>query len=466
MTFKINPRTIGGADRHARLLALILLAALVIRLVYVLSLEPRITWYDGREYSRLAVGLVEGRGYSTPWGTPTAFWPPGYPFFLAAIYSVTGVSVTAVRICEAVLGSLVCLLAYLIARQCAGRGADRGAGRSAALAAAAIAAAYPLHVYTVGSFFSVTLQTALVGAVAYCLLRAAARGSGACALIGGVLGGWAVLTAASVLPALLLGALWMAWVRARAGDDGASRLDPALTTGAPGITAAGNTAAARMRPRLWPAARLAILFLLPLLLIAGAWAARNQQAFGRPVLVSLNGGSNFWLGNYPGVTAATGNRWTPEMRAAWSALRDRYPDEAERDQAFYRQGIEFVQADPARFIWLSLSKAVYLWHLWPQPMTDQGHPEALVILGSVLSYGVLLLPALIGLGRALSRRREAWLVLLFCLSYSAVHALYISKVRFRLPLDTFVIVYAVVGLSWILGRFVPRWRGVLEEHAQ
>lgn len=440
----------GGATHTARILALILLAALLVRLAYVLSLEPQIAWYDGKEYSRLAAGLVEGRGYSTPWGAPTAFWPPGYPFFLAAIYSVAGVSVTAVRVCEAVLGSLVCLLAYLIARECAGAITDRPAGRPAggpsgrptgrrlALAAAAIAAVYPLHVYTTGSFFSVTLQTVLVAAIAYCLIRAATRGSLACALIAGVLGGWAVLAAASVLPALLVGALWMAWARVNAAD----------------------------RRRFWPAARLAILFLLPLALIVGTWTARNYHAFGRPALVSLNGGGNFWLGNYPGVTAATGNRWTPEMRAEWSALREQYPDEAERDQAFYKRGLEFAQADPARFLWLSLTKAIYLWHLWPQPMTDQGHPELLVILGSVFSYGVLLPPALIGLGRSLRRRREAWLILLFCLCYSAVHALYISKVRFRLPLDTFVIIYGVIGLAWILGRLVPRWRDALEEPVQ
>jgi len=444
----MNLRAMGGAGRHVRMLALILLAAFAIRLAYVLSLDPRITWYDGKEYSRLATSLVEGRGYSTPWGEPTAFWPPGYPFFLAAIYSLAGISVTAVRIVEAVLGGLICLLVYLIARECAGDAAGRTgpdcertrrrAGGRTALVAAAIAAVYPLHVYTVGSFFSVTLQTVLVTAVAYCLIRAATRGSGAYALIGGVLGGWAVLTAASVLPALLVGALWMVWARVKAVD----------------------------RRRLRPAARLAILFLLPLVLIVGAWTARNCHALGRPALVSLNGGSNFWLGNYPGVTAATGNRWTPEMRAEWLALREQHPGEAERDQAFYQRGLEFVQADPVRFLWLSLTKAVYLWHLWPQPMTDQGHPEVLVILGSVLSYGILLLPALIGLGRALRRRREAWLILLFCLCYSAVHALYISKVRFRLPLDTFVIIYGVIGLAWILGRLVPRWRSALEEPAQ
>lgn len=415
------------ADRSHRVLALILLAALVIRLVYVLSLEPRILWFDGKEYSRLAVGLLERGTYATTYGEPTAFWPPGYPFFLAAIYAVCGVSITAVRACEAVLGTLICLLAYLLARECT--------GRRAALIASGLAAIYPLHVYIVGTFYSMTLQTALVGATAYLLIRAAARASVVRALVAGVLGGWAALTAASVLPALFMGGLWMAWAHHRAHRRG------------------------------WQAARLAILFFVPLVATVGAWTIRNTYALERPVLVSTNGGGNFWVGNYPGVTAATGNRWTPQMREEWFAIRAQYPGEAEQEQAFYRRGMQFVQADPVHFVLLSLSKAVYLWHLWPQPMTDQGHPETLVILGSVLSYGVLLVPAVIGLARALPRRREAWLILLFCLSYSAVHALYISKVRLRLPLDTFVIVYGAGGLVWILGRIAPRWRDLLlDEH--
>jgi 4-amino-4-deoxy-L-arabinose transferase-like glycosyltransferase len=437
VTFRIDLQAVRRADRSTRILALVLLGAFLLRLIYVLSLEPRISWFDGKEYSRLAISLVEGHGYSTPWGAPTAFWPPGYPFFLAAIYAVCGPSVTAVRLCEAILGVLICLLAYLIARECV--------GRRAGLVAAGLAAVYPLHIYMVGTFFSVTLQTTLVGGVAYGLLRAAKRRSASWALTAGVLGGWAVLTAASVLPALLLGAVWMVWAATRppSTDRGARRRS--------------TRAAAHL-------AVLFLLFLLPLFLIVGAWTARNLHAFGRPVLVSANGGGNFWVGNYPGVTAATGNRWTPEMRAEWFAFRERYPDEVEQDQAFYRRGMEFVKADPWRFVTLSLSKAIYLWHLWPQPMTDQGHPEALVILGSVLSYGVLLPPALFALGRAaLRRRREAWLVLLFCLAYSAVHALYISKVRFRLPLDTFVIVYGAGGVLWILGRLAPGWRSALED---
>ncbi len=420
MTSSLDLRAWQRADRSTRILALILLAALVIRLLYALSLGPQIAWYDGREYARLATGLLEQRAYTTVHGAPSGFWPPGYPFFLAAIYAVFGPGVTAVRICEAVLGVLVCLLAFLLARACV--------GRRASLVAAGLAAIYPLHIYMVGTFFATTLQTVLVAAAADFLIEAAARGSVVRALIGGILGGWAALTAASVLPALLLSAVWVAWASHRA------------------------------RRRWWPATRLAVLALVPILVIVGAWTVRNTHVLGQPVLVSLNGGENFWLGNYPGVTAATGNRMTPEMRQELFAIHAQHPDEVERDRAFYRRGMEFVQADPWRFLTLSLSKAIYLWHLWPQPMTDQGHPDTLVILGSVLSYGVLLVPALIGLARALRRRPEAWLVLLFCLSYSAVHALYISKVRLRLPLDTFVIVYGAAGLLWILGRISPRWR--------
>ncbi|MEW6772090.1 MAG: hypothetical protein AB1330_11985, partial [Bacillota bacterium] len=41
-------------------------------------------WYHER-----AVGLIQGEGYSVD-GRPTAYWPIGYPLFLAVVYKVFG----------------------------------------------------------------------------------------------------------------------------------------------------------------------------------------------------------------------------------------------------------------------------------------------------------------------------------------------------------------------------------------
>jgi len=79
-------------------------------------------------YHRLAINLMYGKGYiweakdiaaldPTPsreilaWkrpGEPETLWPPGYPAFLAVIYTLFGVSVTAVLIAQALFATISC----------------------------------------------------------------------------------------------------------------------------------------------------------------------------------------------------------------------------------------------------------------------------------------------------------------------------------------------------------------------
>ena len=75
----------SGHGREFAVLALICLLAFLIRLAYVITLQPRSFWFDGENYSRLATGLLEHGSYLNDRGRPSAYWPPGYPLFLAAI---------------------------------------------------------------------------------------------------------------------------------------------------------------------------------------------------------------------------------------------------------------------------------------------------------------------------------------------------------------------------------------------
>jgi hypothetical protein len=165
------------------------------------------------------------------------------------------------------------------------------------------------------------------------------------------------------------------------------------------------------------------------------------------VLVSTNGGYNLWLGNHPGVKASTGNRtevpgMEEEALRSWSLPGN----EATRDSAFTHEALDYIAADIPRFLRLSLSKSLELWALYRKPMTEDRPHLGLEKLASLLSYGLLLPFALVWLLVSLPRNRVAVLVLLLFLVYSLVHAVILSKVRFRLPLDSFVIIYGSGGI--------------------
>src|SRR6476659_7901661 len=101
-------------------LAILLALAFGFRLFVALRL-PNDTPDDGRVYSQIARNVLEQHVYSheeqAPF-SPSLIRLPGYPFFLAAIYSLAGHgNNTAVRVAQAFLDTFTCVLVALVAFQ-------------------------------------------------------------------------------------------------------------------------------------------------------------------------------------------------------------------------------------------------------------------------------------------------------------------------------------------------------------
>jgi len=104
--------------KRKKLWLFLILAALSFRLFIALR-YPNDTPDDGRVYAQIARNVLEQHVYSheeqAPF-SPSLIRLPGYPLFLAAIYSVSGHgNNTAVRIVQAFLDTSTCLLIALVA---------------------------------------------------------------------------------------------------------------------------------------------------------------------------------------------------------------------------------------------------------------------------------------------------------------------------------------------------------------
>lgn len=96
-------------------IVIIFLLALIICIVYVFAIDHAPLETDAKEYDTLGYNLSIGKGYINSEGEPTAFRPPIYPFFLGAIYFITGHDLLWVRLIQAILGAAICLFVYFIA---------------------------------------------------------------------------------------------------------------------------------------------------------------------------------------------------------------------------------------------------------------------------------------------------------------------------------------------------------------
>src|SRR6478609_8308111 len=74
------------ADRGRRDLLAVAGVAFLVRLLWVLySHRPPGGLNDPLLYQRFAQGIARGDGYVSFFGKPTAYYPPGYPYFLGVL---------------------------------------------------------------------------------------------------------------------------------------------------------------------------------------------------------------------------------------------------------------------------------------------------------------------------------------------------------------------------------------------
>ena len=195
--------------RFARYLGAIAVAALVIRVLFTIVVDPSIgespnELSDARAYHLLGENLADGRGYVRPFDLerlglerPTAEYPPLFPAFLATLDRAGIDSVDGQQLALCFLGTLTVCGIGLIGRRAAGDGVG--------LMAAAIAAVYPMLFQADAILMAESLYALLVTVAIISAYRAADRPTlGSFAALGGSLGLAALTRSEGVLLAPLL----------------------------------------------------------------------------------------------------------------------------------------------------------------------------------------------------------------------------------------------------------------------
>ncbi len=131
-------------------------------------------------------------------------------------------------------------------------------------------------------------------------------------------------------------------------------------------------------------------------------------------------------------------------------------NEVALDQALLRRGLEFVIEDPLRYIFLSLSRIPIYFTFWPT-----SNSSLISNIARVASLGLMAPFMLFGLFYALSRRKNKEIPLIqdplvlligFAAVYSLIHILSWTLIRYRLPVDAVLIIFASLALTQIFRR--------------
>lgn len=210
-------------------------------------------------------------------------------------------------------------------------------------------------------------------------------------------------------------------------------------------------------------AQYAVIYLV----VMAPWWAHQYAKYDAFVRLNLGDGIVLYSGNNPANRTGGGVGFGEGDGPGITDTNPSHPayrikDPIARNRALKAAAIAFIGDNPRRFVELAGIKFVRFWRLWPFAPAYQT-PEIIVV--SLLSYGVMLAAALIFLLRfAKGRWRTLSPILLLAAYLSAIHMITIGSIRYRYPLEPFLIVLGCFAVSRLMER-VPGLRRLFGDGA-
>lgn len=306
-----------------RILPLCIVVGLLIRIAIVVFVPVQPASDAGWYFAR-AVELGSGLGYQED-GYPTAYWPVGYPAFLAIVFDAFGSSVAVGQFANVVLWAVTLYLLHATVRKASD--SIRAANLGVLL--------YSVHLNAVGYTALLLTETLFV-----CGLVLAWRLS-----LELVRGKWWLVVALGVLLGLMTLVKAQTWLFA-------------VAWAVLAILFSKSDRPARLG-RFTAVVVIMFATVLP-------WSLRNLHTFGTFVLVSTNGGAALAVGNHPKGNGTDAWEASPFREYIGQSVRDQIGAERRAKEVSWR----WIRENPLDF--LALAPKKFWWALVPDGESEWG----------------------------------------------------------------------------------------------
>ncbi len=189
-------------------------------------------------------------------------------------------------------------------------------------------------------------------------------------------------------------------------------------------------------------------FILGIAIILTPWAIRNYIVFHRFVLLSNNAGKTFILGNSENARPNTGEGI--DLSKYDNEIKRLDLDEVDADRYYKKKAFEWIKNNPKDFIKLYLLKFFNYFNYRNELATKIEQSKLRDIVMFFTYYPILLLAML----RALFIKRYPLknieiLFIIFYIMSAFSNALFLPRIRYRLPFDILLICLSAATLDYI-----------------
>ena len=177
------------------------------------------------------------------------------------------------------------------------------------------------------------------------------------------------------------------------------------------------------------------------------WWLHNYKAYQTFVRLNLGSGVALLSGNSPSNQSGGIDNNLNATMAPFAEIAD----PVARDKAMQRAALNYIKEDPGRFLIQAAKRFQRFWSPWP--LTEE-YSRPLYKLISFCSFIPVLLLALVFVvlyGRTYFRRIAP--LLLFIVYLNSLHLVFPASLRYRLPVEPFLIVLAAAGAVHLVDRW-------------
>lgn len=407
---KVLPKTALSAP-NLRLAGLILLVLYILAGIAYSIYIPRVLRFgDEKEYIGLAMNMLHGPGYSFDGVHLTAMRPPGYSMFLAGIAGLGG-GLVVMRIVQILLIAGTILL---VCRFCA-----VGQRTGLLLVVTILVALYPVFIYTSGALYPQTLAGFLF--MAALVLMTLPNAGIVAELAAGIIFG-ALILAVPTFGLTFLVVLAAAWL---------------------------------LNILSW---RGVLMMIVGGSLVIGSWTARNAVEFHRLIPLASNSGENLLIGNCEN-TVPYGGAGNVSIKHYMAEAKAQGLDEFDTDHYLQRSAIKWITTHPGAALKLYIEKTLNFFNVWNE-YSKRSDNEMSTSKQAAMAVSYLLLLALLAWRLWESKRfplsaTEKLCLIVYVLS-AFTSAIFVTRIRYRLPYDYLIIAVIAGHLSHRLSLLVRK----------
>jgi tetratricopeptide (TPR) repeat protein len=448
------------------LVLLIFVTAMTIRFVYFAQIKNdfffQTPYLDAQYYDNWAKEIVSSGDWLSR-GRGVFVISPGYSYFLAVIYRLFGSDTSQVVVVQLLIGSISCVLVFLIARKAAtfrpdsfGESRNNKSVDIPATISALLAAAYGISLFYEGLLVKASLINFLNLLMLYLLILGTEKNKWIYFLSAGLCLGFSAHLRPNILvfiPFVFVLHILSEKNRKMVLVGASSRLN-------------------YWKRQVFILSRLAP-FLLGILIFLAAGGLRNYVVGRQFVMTTAHGGMNFYTGNNP-------QSFGPYFELPFAASNPEaeikgFHEEAERraghrltaeeaDRLWYKESWSFMSNQPVQWLKLMAKKALIFINNYEDSINldyEVFRRESKSILSlPLITYGIVVSLGLWGMFICGRNNYATQLLTLYFISYFLVSVAFFVVSEYRYPVVPVLAIFAGQGLWFFFNNKKAKWYGM------